>query len=99
MSEVVTTNVLVIGGGPGGYVAALRAGQLGLETVIVDADGLGGACLNRGCIPSKALIHAAETYAAMTRAASGIEGFDDLMKHAIAKAPLGRLVQLEEIAF
>ena len=71
MSDVITTNVLVIGGGPGGYVAALRAGQLGLETVIVDADGLGGACLNRGCIPSKALIHAAETYATMTRAASG----------------------------
>jgi dihydrolipoamide dehydrogenase len=71
VSDVISTNVLVIGAGPGGYVAALRAGQLGLGTVIVDADGLGGACLNRGCIPSKALIHAAETYAAMTRAASG----------------------------
>src|ERR1700677_3959621 len=51
--------VLVIGGGPGGYVAAIRAGQLGLETILVEADRLGGTCLNVGCIPSKALIHAA----------------------------------------
>ncbi|MGH6799181.1 MAG: FAD-dependent oxidoreductase, partial [Roseiarcus sp.] len=53
--------VLVIGGGPGGYVAAIRAGQLGLDTVLVEADRLGGTCLNVGCIPSKALIHAADT--------------------------------------
>ncbi len=51
--------VLVIGGGPGGYVAAIRAGQLGLDAILVEADRLGGACLNVGCIPSKALIHAA----------------------------------------
>ena len=51
--------VLVIGGGPGGYVAAIRLGQLGLDTILVEADRLGGACLNVGCIPSKALIHAA----------------------------------------
>jgi dihydrolipoamide dehydrogenase len=51
--------VLVIGGGPGGYVAAIRAGQLGLDTILVEADRLGGTCLNVGCIPSKALIHAA----------------------------------------
>jgi dihydrolipoamide dehydrogenase len=51
--------VLVIGGGPGGYVAAIRAGQLGLDTILVEANKLGGACLNVGCIPSKALIHAA----------------------------------------
>ena len=55
--------LLVIGGGPGGYVAAIRAGQLGLDTVIVEADRLGGTCLNVGCIPSKALIHAAEAFA------------------------------------
>ncbi len=52
--------VLVIGGGPGGYVAAIRAGQLGLDTILVEADRLGGTCLNVGCIPSKALIHAAD---------------------------------------
>ena len=51
--------VLVIGGGPGGYVAAIRLGQLGLDTILVEANKLGGACLNVGCIPSKALIHAA----------------------------------------
>src|SRR5271168_4058240 len=51
--------VLVIGGGPGGYVAAIRSGQLGLDTILVEADRLGGTCLNVGCIPSKALIHAA----------------------------------------
>src|ERR1700761_628247 len=51
--------VLVIGGGPGAYVAASRAGQSGIDTIIVEADRLGGTCLNVGCIPSKALIHAA----------------------------------------
>ena len=51
--------VLVIGGGPGGYVAAIRAGQLGLDTILVEENKLGGTCLNAGCIPSKALIHAA----------------------------------------
>ncbi|MEM7662415.1 MAG: dihydrolipoyl dehydrogenase [Pseudomonadota bacterium] len=53
---------LVIGAGPGGYVAAIRAGQLGLDTIIVDAQALGGTCLNVGCIPSKALIHAADEF-------------------------------------
>lgn len=59
MSANLDTKVLVIGGGPGGYVAAIRAGQLGLDCVLVEADRLGGTCLTRGCIPSKALIHAA----------------------------------------
>lgn len=61
--------VLVIGAGPGGYVAAIRAGQLGLDTVIVDATPPGGTCLNVGCIPSKALIHAADEFARATHAA------------------------------
>jgi len=50
------TEVLVIGAGPGGYVAAIRAAQKGLDTTLVEKDAYGGACLNRGCIPSKALI-------------------------------------------
>ncbi|MFC6752902.1 dihydrolipoyl dehydrogenase [Halorubrum tibetense] len=50
------TEVLVIGAGPGGYVAAIRAAQNGLDTTLVEKDAYGGACLNRGCIPSKALI-------------------------------------------
>ncbi len=53
---------LVIGAGPGGYIAAIRAGQLGVDTVIVEAAPVGGTCLNVGCIPSKALIHAAEEF-------------------------------------
>ena len=57
-----STTLLVIGGGPGGYVAAIRAGQLGVPTILVEAEALGGTCLNIGCIPSKALIHAAEEF-------------------------------------
>lgn len=64
MSDL-TCDVLVVGGGPGGYPAAIRAGQLGLDTIIVDKDGWGGTCLNRGCIPSKAFIHAADKFAEM----------------------------------
>lgn len=58
--------LLVIGAGPGGYSCAIRAGQLGLDTVIVDFQRPGGTCLNVGCIPSKAFIHAADTFAQMT---------------------------------
>ncbi|MFI5404120.1 MAG: dihydrolipoyl dehydrogenase [Candidatus Gagatemarchaeaceae archaeon] len=55
-------DVTVIGGGPGGYVCAIRAAQLGLRTVIVEADRLGGECLNYGCIPSKSLITVSKLY-------------------------------------
>lgn len=71
MSEHINTRVLVIGGGPGGYVAAIRAGQLGLDTTLVEADTLGGTCLIRGCIPSKAFIHVAGEFEAMAHASSG----------------------------
>nr|WP_314547515.1 dihydrolipoyl dehydrogenase [uncultured Massilia sp.] len=57
-----TTTLLIIGGGPGGYVAAIRAGQLGIPTVLVESANPGGTCLNIGCIPSKALIHAADEF-------------------------------------
>ena len=56
------TDVLVIGGGPGGYMAAIRLGQLGRRTLLIEREALGGECLNRGCIPSKALIYASELY-------------------------------------
>lgn len=62
MGETRRCDVLVVGAGPGGYVAAIRAAQLGLSTVIVEADKAGGTCLIRGCIPSKAIIHAAERF-------------------------------------
>ncbi len=53
-------DVVVLGSGPGGYVAAIRAAQLGLKTAIIERESLGGVCLNWGCIPTKALIHNAE---------------------------------------
>ncbi len=63
MSEAYDFDVLVIGGGPGGYACAIRAAQLGLRTACVDArETLGGTCLNVGCIPSKALLHASHLY-------------------------------------
>ena len=69
MTKTRTCQVLVVGGGPGGYPAAIRAGQLGLDTIIVDKQGLGGTCLNRGCIPSKAFIHAASKFEEMRETA------------------------------
>src|SRR5690606_1143745 len=62
--------LLVIGAGPGGYVCAARAGEQGVDTVIVEADRLGGSCLNVGCIPSKAIIHVADEYARLRGFAS-----------------------------
>ena len=67
----ISCGVLVIGAGPGGYVAAIRAGQLGLDTVVVEAKRPGGTCLNIGCIPSKALIHAADEFFHVCRMAEG----------------------------
>jgi dihydrolipoamide dehydrogenase len=59
MSDI-NCDVVVIGSGPGGYVAAIRASQLGLNTVCVERESLGGVCLNWGCIPTKALLKNAE---------------------------------------
>ena len=67
---IIECNTLVIGAGPGGYVAAIRAGQLGLDTVIVEAEAHGGTCLNVGCIPSKALIHVADEFEKATHFAN-----------------------------
>lgn len=60
-------DLVVIGSGPGGYVAAIRASQLGLKTAIVERDALGGICLNWGCIPTKALLRSAEVYETLHR--------------------------------
>ena len=74
-------DIIVIGGGPGGYVAAIRAAQLGLKTAVVEREHLGGICLNWGCIPTKALLRSAEVFRNMKHAeayglsATGI-GFD-----------------------
>ena len=71
-------DVAIIGAGPGGYVAAIRAGQLGLKTVVVERDELGGICLNWGCIPSKALLRNAEVLNLFRRAEEFGVSFDNL---------------------
>ena len=53
-------DVIVIGGGPGGYAAAIRASQLGGKVALIEASEIGGTCVNRGCIPSKVWLHAAD---------------------------------------
>lgn len=62
-------DLIILGSGPGGYVAAIRASQLGLKTAIVERENLGGICLNWGCIPTKALLRSAEVFHNMKRAA------------------------------
>lgn len=83
MANTLKTHVLVVGGGPGGYVAAIRAGQLGLDVTLVEADRLGGTCLIRGCIPSKALIHAASKF--------------DGMRHSVGAGKLGISLSAEPV--
>src|SRR4029079_6805052 len=61
-------DVIIIGSGPGGYVTAIRAAQLGLKTAIVEKSYLGGICLNWGCIPTKALLRSAEIFHYMEHA-------------------------------
>ena len=60
-------DLVIVGAGPGGYVAAIRAAQLGLKTAIVERSHLGGICLNWGCIPTKALLKSGEIYEAQSR--------------------------------
>ena len=81
MAENTKYDVLIIGSGPGGYVAAIRASQLGLKAAVIEKDKPGGVCLNIGCIPSKALIHQAEIFRSIQGLAdmgikTDLEGFD-----------------------
>ena len=76
-----TYDLIVLGSGPGGYVAAIRASQLGLKVAIVERENLGGICLNWGCIPTKALLRSAEVFHNMKHAdayglSAGQPGFD-----------------------
>lgn len=69
-------DIVVIGGGTGGYVAAIRAAQLGLKTALVERDKVGGVCLHRGCIPTKVLLQCADVYTLMQRATDFGLAFD-----------------------
>jgi dihydrolipoyl dehydrogenase len=80
---IIECKLLVIGAGPGGYIAAIRAGQLGIDTVIVEGEAHGGTCLNVGCIPSKALIHVADEF--------------EKAMHFAASSPIGVSVKKPEI--
>ncbi len=83
MKEILC-KLVVIGAGPGGYVCAIRAGQLGIDTVIVEAKKPGGTCLNVGCIPSKAMIHAADEFYKIAHMAGG----DQTLGISVAKPSL-----------
>ena len=72
--------VIVIGGGPGGYVAAIRASQLGASVTLIEKHKLGGTCLNVGCIPTKVLLHSAELYTAMRNEGQTIGIFADNLR-------------------
>lgn len=61
-------DIAIIGGGPGGYTAAEKAAKAGLQVVLFEKEDLGGTCLNRGCMPTKALLHSAETYSILGKA-------------------------------
>lgn len=72
-----TYDLIIIGSGPAGYVAAIRAGQVGLKTAVIEKSHVGGMCLNWGCIPTKALLESAKKFEAVKEAAAfGIDGID-----------------------
>src|ERR1700716_1402902 len=85
-------DLVVIGSGPGGYVAAIRASQLGFKTAIIEKESLGGICLNWGCIPTKALLKSAQVYEYIKHAkdfgieASGQHNFEAVIKRSRAVA-------------
>lgn len=90
-------DIAVLGGGPGGYVAAIRAAQFGKKVALIEARELGGTCLNRGCIPTKALLHCAEVYEQTANSAVfGVEandvGFDFSKMAAYKDATVQKLV-------
>ena len=85
-------DVVVVGAGPGGYVAAIRAGQLGLKTAIVEREALGGVCLNWGCIPSKALLKNAEVVSYFHRAKEFGLNFDNFSADYAAAVDRSRKV-------
>ena len=84
-----STDLLVIGGGPGGYVAAIRAAQLGMKVTVVEREHLGGICLNWGCIPTKALLRSSEIATLLKHAGDfgfNIKGYDFDLKKIIERS-------------
>ena len=89
-----TVDLVVLGGGSGGYAAALRASELGMSVVMVEKDKVGGTCLHRGCIPTKALLHSAETVEVIKEAGQfGIQGTFQGVDMAGVNAYKGKVVE------
>ena len=75
MADTQEYDIVVLGAGSGGYAASIRAAELGLKVALIEGDKVGGTCLHRGCIPTKALLHAAEVADEMREGASiGVRG-------------------------
>ena len=84
-------DLIVVGGGPGGYVAAIRAAQLGMKTAVVERENLGGICLNWGCIPTKALLRTSEVYHLMKHAdAYGLSAKDVVLRRQEGRRALAQ---------
>src|SRR5699024_8648581 len=87
-------DLVVLGGGTGGYVAAIRAAQLGLQVAIVEKEQLGGTCLHRGCIPSKALLRSAEVFKQTKEASTyGIDTKDTSLNFKKVQERKNKIVQ------
>ncbi len=94
MTQPGIVDLVVLGGGSGGYAAALRASELGLTVVMVEKDKVGGTCLHRGCIPTKALLHSAETVAVVKEAAQfGVNATFESVDMAAVNAYKGKVVE------
>lgn len=96
MTEAAEYDIVILGGGSGGYACALRGAQLGLKIALIEADKVGGTCLHRGCIPTKAILHAAEMAAAPAEAADmgvdlSLNGVDMSKVNAYKDGVIGRL--------
>jgi dihydrolipoamide dehydrogenase len=89
-----TVDLVILGGGSGGYAAALRASELGMTVVMVEKDKVGGTCLHRGCIPTKALLHSAETVDVIKEAAQfGVNGTFESVDMKAVNAYKGKVVE------
>ena len=92
-SQVDLVDLVILGGGSGGYAAALRAAELGMTVVMVEKDKVGGTCLHRGCIPTKALLHSAETVDIIKEAAQfGVNGTFESVDITAVNAYKGKVV-------